>query len=140
MRVDVIFDEDGTYSIEYCGKPFAPGPGPLPAPPVVFIGSLAACSGLFAVEYLRARKLPFAGLRVIGEGEHAEDPRRIVDVRMRVILPHPLPERHLRPLQRSVDLCTLKNTLEKPPAVIAEVCTQGGAESRPESPAPTRAA
>jgi putative redox protein len=123
MHVEVIFDGEGSYAVRYEGRTIAPGPGPLPAPPVLFLGSVAACAGVFAVSYLKARNLAFDGLRVTGEAGHAEEPRRLSDLRIVVILPAPIDERHMAPLQRAVDLCTLKNSLMHPPSVIAEVRT-----------------
>ncbi len=127
MRVEVTFDGEGRYRITYGGQAVAPGPGPLPAPPILFIGSLAACAGVFAVNYLRTRQLDYAGLLVTGDADHAEDPRRLADIRIRVVLPHAIEDRHMTPLQRSVDLCTLKNSLTHPPTVIAEVIAHGRA-------------
>jgi uncharacterized OsmC-like protein len=132
MRVEVVFDGDGRYAIEHKGGTIAPGPGPLPAPPVLFLGSLGACAGIFAVDYLRARGLPFSGLKVTAEAGHAEGPRRLAGIHVRVILPAAVDERHMAPLRRAVDLCTLKNTLTHPPAIITEVTPLAGAGTTAE--------
>jgi ribosomal protein S12 methylthiotransferase accessory factor len=121
MRVEVVFDSEGRYAIEYKGGTIVPGPGPLPAPPVLFLGSLAACAGIFAVDYLRTRGLLYTGLRVTAEAGHAEGPRRLADIHVRVWLPAAVEERHMAPLRRAVELCTLKNTLAQPPTVVTEV-------------------
>ena len=132
MRVDVVFDSDGHYAIEYKGGTIAPGPGPLPAPPVLFLGSLGACAGIFAVDYLRTRGLPFTGLKVTAEADHAEGPRRLADIQVGVSLPAAVEERHLAALRRAVDLCTLKNTLTHPPAITTEVTPPAGAGTTAE--------
>ena len=134
MRVEVFFEEDGGYVIRSDGRAIAPGPGPLPAPPVLFLGSIAACAGLFAFDYLRARRLPHEGLRVTAEAGHAEGPRRLSDLAIRVILPAPIDERHMAPLRRAVDLCTLKNSLTHPPVVLAEVMRAPEAAAIPGTP------
>jgi ribosomal protein S12 methylthiotransferase accessory factor len=121
VRIEVTFDGQGDYTLVHEGRPILPGAGPLPAPPVLFLGSLAACAGAFAVNYLKARGLPFAGLAVEAEAPHLEGPRRLGDVTLRVVLPGAVEERHLAPLQRSVDLCTLRNTLARAPAVSATI-------------------
>lgn len=121
MRVEVTFDADGMYTIAYKGGTVAPGPGPLPSPPVLFLGSLAACAGVFAVDYLKTRNLHFAGLKVVADAGHAEAPRRLVDFNVRVFLPSPVEDRHMGPLRRSVELCTLKNTILSAAEVLTEV-------------------
>lgn len=121
MKVIATFDGEGHYALEGKDGRFAPGDGPLPAPTIVFLGSVAACAGIFAVNYLKARGLPFDGLRAVGEAGYAEDPRRIADIRVEVLLPSPVDERHMAPLRRAVDLCTIKNTLAHPPSVAAAV-------------------
>jgi ribosomal protein S12 methylthiotransferase accessory factor len=121
VKVEVVFKEDGGYSIRWEGRTIAPGSGPLPPPPVFFVGSLAACAGVFAFDYLRTRELPRDGLKILAEAQYGENPRRISYLDLRVALPAPVADRHLAPLQRSVDLCTLKNTLEHAPVIFAEV-------------------
>jgi ribosomal protein S12 methylthiotransferase accessory factor len=121
MKVDVVFDAEAHYSISHDGATIAPGAGPLPSPPVLFAGSLAACCGVFAVNYLKTRDLPYAGLVVSSESGYAEDPRRLGDILIKVHLPVAVDERHLAPLERAINLCTLKNTIEVPPSVKAEL-------------------
>ncbi len=121
MRVEVTFDGDGQYAIAHKGGTVAPGPGPLPSPPVLFLGSLAACAGVFAVDYLKTRGLHYSGLRVVADAGHAEGPRRLVDFNVRVFLPVPVEDRHMTPLRRAVELCTLKNTMLAAAEVVTEV-------------------
>ncbi|MBI3447929.1 MAG: OsmC family protein [Acidobacteria bacterium] len=117
MRVEVVFDQEARYTIVSEGRIVAPSRDPLPSPPVLFAGSLGACAGVFAVSYLKSRGLPFSGLSVVIEAGHAEEPRRLGEIRIEVRLPAAVEERHLAPIERAVNLCTLKNTLECPPAV-----------------------
>jgi ribosomal protein S12 methylthiotransferase accessory factor len=127
MLVEATFDEKGAYTIVLDGRPVAPGGGPLPDPPVLFLGGLGACAGLYAVRYLQARGLPFAGLRVRTESTYVDNPRRLGDVRIKVLLPAPVEDRHIGPLQRSIELCTLKNSLACPPNVATELAIPAAA-------------
>lgn len=131
MRVEVTFDAEGSYAIAYKGGVVLPGPGPLPAPPVLFLGSLAACAGIFAVDYLKTRGLTFAGLRVFAEAAHADAPRRLSGLKVQVALPSPIEERHMDPLRRAAGLCTLKNTLADPGEVGLELHAPVEAVARP---------
>jgi len=121
MRVTVEFDSEGHYTASQGGQPFAPGPGPLPAPPILFLGSLGACAGAFAVSYLKTRELPFEELSVIVEAEFAEDPHRIGRIDVRVMPPSALEERHVKAMGRAVELCTLKQTFAVPPVITTTI-------------------
>jgi ribosomal protein S12 methylthiotransferase accessory factor len=120
MQVEIAFDEEGRYRIAPEGAAVAPADA-VPDPVVLFLGSIGACAGAYAVRYLQARDLPFAGLRVLAESSYADGPRHLGDIRVRVVLPAPLEERHLAPPRRSIDLCTLKNSPTHPPAVPTEL-------------------
>jgi ribosomal protein S12 methylthiotransferase accessory factor len=121
MQVEVSFDGEGRYSITHEGQVVAPGTAPLPPPPVFFLGSVAACAGVFAVAYLKARHLPFAGLSVIAEAGYAESPRRLADLKVELLLPADVGEQHTVLVKRAVDFCTLKNTLTHAPSINVEI-------------------
>lgn len=140
MQVMVEFDAEGRYILSRDGLAFAPGAGPLPAPPVLFLGAFGACAGAFAVSYLKTRGLDFAGLRVQVSAEFAENPHRIGHLDVRVTPPAPLADRHLKALAHAVDLCTLKQSFGVTPEITCAIAPPGGApkteRTEPELTAP----
>jgi len=125
MQVLVEFDGEGRYTVSRDGRAFAPGAGPLPAPPVLFLGAFGACAGAFAVSYLKTRGLDFAGLKVLTTAEFAENPHRIGHIDVRVTPPAALSERHLKAIAHAVDLCTIKQSFAVTPDIT---CSIAGAD------------
>jgi hypothetical protein len=76
---------------------------------------------VFAVNYLKTRNLPFSGLKVQARASHAENPGRLGSIELEVRIPESLDARHMKALARSVDLCTLKQTLICRPPVQSSV-------------------
>ena len=85
-------------------------------PPEFLLTSLGTCAGFYAAQYLRARKLPTAGLAVRVDAEKAAAPARLSGFTIDVNVPE-LEERHREGVLRAVKACLIHNTLEHPPAV-----------------------
>ena len=86
-------------------------------PPELLLASLGACAAHYAAEYLRARSLPSAGLRVRVSAEKAPQPARLTEFSIDVEL-QPLEElRHHEGILRAVKRCLIHNTMLHPPAI-----------------------
>jgi putative redox protein len=102
-----------------------------PSPTELFVASLAACVGHYAVRFLRAHSLPYEGLRVACDWkllavEHA----RVSRVRMEVSTPEPVPAELRDGMQEAMDHCTVHNSLRQPPQVVISLLeTPAGAEA-----------
>lgn len=90
-------------------------------PPEFLLASLATCAGYYAVEYLRVRKLPSAGLKVKVTAEKAKNPARLDQFAILIESPHAYSEKDLEGIQRSAEKCLVKNTLLMPPAMSLRV-------------------
>lgn len=102
-------------------------------PPELFLGSLGACAGYYAAEYLRVRGLPDEGLEIHVVAENGDKPVRIVTLRFEVVAPG-LNQRHREGILRAVDSCFLKHTLNKPPHMEVKVVSSiEAAEPEPVS-------
>jgi putative redox protein len=86
------------------------------APPEFMLASLASCAAYYALEYLRARSLPTAGLRVRVEAGKLKQPARLGDFRIEVTTA-PLEARHEEGVLRAVRSCLIHNTLLHPPSI-----------------------
>ena len=111
-RVDVSFDG---FVVRTDQPAEGGGQGSAPAPFDVFLASIAACAGIYALGFCQARGWSTDGLRVV---QHVtSDPDTHLPTRV-VIAVHPptgFPEKSLPALLRAVDLCKVKKSIGGPP-------------------------
>ena len=93
-------------------------------PPELLLGSLGACAGYYASEYLRVRGLPDSDLEIRVSGSNGEHPARFASLAIEVSAPQ-LNERHQQGIRRAVESCLVHNTLLHAPHVDIEVCSSG---------------
>lgn len=93
-------------------------------PVEMFIASLGACIGYFAVRFCRRHNLPTEGLAAAVSWDYAEQPHRIGTISPRVNLPKGFPAAMKDRLQKVVEGCTIHNSLTHPPQI--EVLLQEG--------------
>jgi len=86
------------------------------SPPEFLLASLATCGAYYAVQYLNARKLPSADLKVQVSGEKATQPARLASFLIDFMAPG-LEERHQAGLFRAVKACLIHNTLLGTPSI-----------------------
>ena len=91
------------------------GEGTAPEPFDVFLASIAACAGIYALEFCNSRKLDSAGLGVTLNAERDDEKKRYTRVRLDVKTPAGFPEKYRDALLRSVDLCAVKKHILNPP-------------------------
>jgi uncharacterized OsmC-like protein len=85
-------------------------------PPELLLASLGTCAGYYALQYLRARKLPEDGLAVHVEADKAATPARLGRFRIELMVPAVEP-RHEEGLQRAMRSCLIHNTLHGNPDI-----------------------
>ena len=112
-------------------QPRTGGGGDSGPKPIELLGaSLGTCIAHYVQQFLLARGLPTAGMRVEVE-QHAErNPSRIGQFVARVVLPAPLPAQYVEMIERVVHSCPAHNTLaaatpvrvsfEVPPATVPD--------------------
>lgn len=86
-------------------------------PPELLLASLGTCAGYYAVQYLKARKLPEDGLNVRVTAEKAMNPPRIGSFRIEVESQYATDEKHREGLRRAVEKCLIHHTLMHAPAI-----------------------
>ncbi|NKE70013.1 OsmC family protein [Candidatus Manganitrophus noduliformans] len=94
-------------------------------PVEMFIASLGACIGYFAVRFCRRHKLPTEGLAVHTTWDDAEQPHRVGTIRARVDLPKGFPAAMKDRLQKVVEGCTIHNSLTHPPQIAVRLMEAG---------------
>ena len=90
-------------------------------PPELLLASLGTCAGYYAVEYLKARKLPVEGLRVRVTAEKAKAPARLASFKVEVSLPEALDALRREGVIRAIHSCLIHNTLTHPPKIELEI-------------------
>lgn len=92
----------------------AGGGGTAPSPFDLFLASIGACAGLFALQFCRQRGIDTAGLGLTLAGERAAH-GLISVLRLDVTLPRSFPDKYRDAILRAVDQCTVKRHLHNPP-------------------------
>ncbi|GAB6063962.1 OsmC family protein [Deferrisoma palaeochoriense] len=87
-----------------------------PAPFDLFLASIAACAGYFALVFCQKRGLDTEGLGVRLELERDPERHRVSKITIRVQTPDGFPEKYRKAIARAVDECTVKRHILEPPA------------------------
>ncbi|MBI5280285.1 MAG: OsmC family protein [Candidatus Solibacter usitatus] len=90
-------------------------------PPELLLASLATCAGFYAVQYLRARTLPSAGLQVKVVSEKVLHPARLDNFVITIEAPGVTSEKDVEGIRRSAERCLVKNTMLIPPSISITV-------------------
>lgn len=86
-------------------------------PVEMFVASLGACIGYFAVRFCQRHNLPTAGLAVTMRWAYAEQPHRVGSLTVEVSLPVYFPSEMTARLQKVVEGCTIHHSLTHPPRI-----------------------
>lgn len=98
-----------------------------PSPTELFVASLAACVGHYAVRFLRANQVPCDGLRIGCEWTMlAARPPRVGRIRIEVSAPVPVPPELRDGLRDAMDACLVHNSLRRPPEVVIGLRSRAG--------------
>ena len=81
--------------------------------------AIASCAAFYAITFLSHRTINLSGLGVRCSWQYSETPHRIGSIDLTINIPSALvlTEPEKKGLLRSVEHCTIKNTLEHPPII-----------------------
>lgn len=107
--------ETGGFLIEtdQCLK--AGGEASAPEPFDLFLSSMAACSGIFALNFCQSRNLSTEGLSLSMDWERDSKPPRAARACFRLKLPENFPDKYRNSIVKAMDLCTVKYYIHNPP-------------------------
>lgn len=91
------------------------GTGTAPDPITLFLASLAACAGYYALEFCLSRGIDTNGLAVELDPEWNKEKKIASKMAIKLNLPTNFPEKYREAIIRAVDLCTVKRHLTTPP-------------------------
>jgi uncharacterized OsmC-like protein len=80
--------------------------------PIELLGvSLGTCVALYVQQFCQSRNLPYDGMRVELQQLGAQNPNRIGQFTVKVVLPAGIPAEHMEMLERVARSCPAHNTL-----------------------------
>ncbi|MBN1164756.1 MAG: OsmC family protein [Candidatus Krumholzibacteriota bacterium] len=101
------------------------GDGSAPAPFDLFLTSLATCGGVYVVYFCEKRGIPMDNIRLIQKMERDPETHKLTKISLNVEIPPDFPEKYIKPLLNSVDLCAVKKTILDPPQFEINAITTG---------------
>lgn len=93
----------------------AGGDGTAPTPYDLFLSSLAACAGIFAISFFQTRKLNTEGFEMYMDAAWDHQKHRLSKVTISMKLPKDFPQKYINALKESINLCSVKRTIADPP-------------------------
>ena len=93
----------------------AGGDGSAPTPFDLFLASLGTCAGIFALGFIRSRKLSSEGFKINLSFDWDEASHLVKKVEMKMTLPKDFPPQYKDALIKSAELCAVKRHLHNPP-------------------------
>ncbi|MBN1268143.1 MAG: OsmC family protein [Kiritimatiellae bacterium] len=91
------------------------GEGSAAEPFTLFLASIAACAGVYALEFCQTRGLSTEGLSVVMSGERDPEKKRYMKFRIEVKTPEDFPDKYREAILRAVNLCSVKKHIVNPP-------------------------
>lgn len=96
------------------------GEGSAPEPYDYFLASLATCAGIYVLGFCQKRDIPYEGVRLTQSWTREEKTNRLESVRISIEVPAGFPDKYHAALIRVASQCSVKKTLENPPAFQVE--------------------
>ncbi|MCF8062736.1 MAG: OsmC family protein [Deltaproteobacteria bacterium] len=91
------------------------GEGSAPQPFQLFLASIAACAGVYAINFCQARDLSMDGMTLSMSGEFDEKKKLYKKFALHLTLPEGFPEKYRKSILRVMDLCFVKKHIVDPP-------------------------
>ena len=91
------------------------GDGTAPAPFDLFMASIATCAGYYVLAFCQRRDLSHEGLSVVMKKERNPETKRIDKIIIHIHLPADFPEKYKTAVIKSVNSCSVKIHMQRPP-------------------------
>ena len=102
------------------------GEGSAPEPFQHFLASIAACTGVYALEFCAARGLAAEGMGLRMVCERDQKLRRYTKMTLELTLPEGFPEKFRPAITRAVNLCAVKRHIVNPPEFEIQTVSSRG--------------
>ncbi|GAB4289064.1 MAG: OsmC family protein [Myxococcota bacterium] len=121
MEMIVTFAGGKRVNVEFSGfvvktdqSRLSGGEGSAPEPFSLFLASIGACAGVYALGFCRSRDIPTEGIRLIQRNIRSKE-GRIEEVEIEIELPSEFPEKYRGAIIRAAEQCAVKKAIENPP-------------------------
>jgi putative redox protein len=91
------------------------GEGSAPQPFLLFLASIASCSGIYALNFCHSRDIPTEGLGLSMDWEYDGKSPADAVVRLILTLPAGFPERYRDGIVKAMSLCAVKKHIAEAP-------------------------
>ena len=113
------------YSIKTSQSAMNGGDDENPAPFDLFLASISACSAVYVDYFCQKRGIPLENIRIVTKTVVDPEKKKIGKIIINVEIPSDFPEKYIKPMMKSVDMCAVKKLILDPPefeldAVVAE--------------------
>ena len=92
------------------------GEGSAPTPFDLFLASLGTCAGIFALGFIRSRKLNEEGFKITISFETDAATHLLGKAVFRLTLPKDFPDKYKGAVIKAAEQCLVKRTMDTPPA------------------------
>jgi len=109
---DMLFESEmGNHKLVIDVPPAMGGSDRGPTPPEVFVASLGSCVAAFVAQYCERNDVNTADLSVDVAFDKADDPSRLVNLKVTINLPHGECKQRKAALQRVAEHCPVHETI-----------------------------
>lgn len=91
------------------------GEGENPSPFDLFLGSIATCTGFYALRFCESKNIDMTGMKLVLNTEKNPDTGLIGKMELKLTLPAEFPKKYEKAIVRSMNLCTVKKHMMDPP-------------------------
>ena len=93
------------------------GDGTAPEPFDLFLAAMGTCAGVYIAYFCESRNIPTKDIRLTLGFQRDEKSHLMEKINIDIHLPTDFPEKYRKAVVRAAEMCTVKRTLDKPPAV-----------------------
>lgn len=107
-----------------------------PQPPQLFVASLGSCIAALVAKYCEENGIDNRDMTVDITFEKADDPTRLTDVKVTIMLPHGDCSKRVRAIERVAELCPVHSTIRTMQDLDVEILGEEECNLAPESSQP----
>ena len=88
-----------------------------PSPFAVFLSSIGACAGIYALSFCRQRGLNTDSMKIIQRMYSDPTSHLVSKIDLEIVLPKDFPDKYRAAIINAMELCTVRKHLQQPPAI-----------------------